>query len=484
MTKPRNILFITADQLRADALGCYGNRVIQTPHIDALAERGIRFTNMFTAYPVCAPNRATIATGRYPTVHRLRANGMRLPPDELTLMSILRSQGYRTYGTGKMHFGPQWRFPQDGRPIMDPDPMDAIDPQPGPDEFPWYGFDQVVLTEDHRTGPYAKYLDQHGYNVWEELHSASYPQHATVRSPFPEEHHQTTWITERAIDYVASHPTGEPFFLWVSYVHPHHPFNPPAPFDTMYESADMPLPVWDEEEVAGWPEAYQEKYLATEGSHEAVGMCNLGPEDWQRIKAYYYGMISLIDKNVGRLVETLKKTGQLDETVIVFNSDHGENLGDHRLLFKGTTYDCVTNVPLILSWPECPVPAEIRDLLCSSVDILPTLLELAGVRPPDPSPVQGRSLLPAIFDSHYRNRDAVLIENAGIRRSIRRRDALLTWHGPKVQGELYYLALDPNCLRNLWDVPEAATLQAELLDQLINLMAENVDPLPVREGPW
>jgi arylsulfatase A-like enzyme len=475
---------IMADQLRKDALGCYGNCVVHTPHIDALAKGGVCFERMFAAYPVCAPNRASIVTGRYPSVHRLRTNGMRLPNSELTLMNVLREAGYNTYGAGKMHFGPQWQFPADGSPIMDPDPAMAIDPQPDENAFPWYGFDQVALTEDHRTGPYGRYLAEHGYNVWDELHSASYPQHATVRSPFPEEHHQTTWITDRAIDYLAQHPSDRPFFLWVSYVHPHHPFNPPAPYDTMYHAQDMPLPVWDEGEVARWPDAYRKKFEATQGGHEAIGMCNLEDEAWQRIKAYYYGMISLIDKNVGRLLDALQDRGQLDNTLIVFTADHGENLGDHRLLFKGTTYDCVTNVPFIVFGPDVPCTGAASNVLASSIDIMPTLLDLARLQPPDPSPMQGLSLLSALSGEENSVRDALLIENGGVRRSVRTVDALLTWHGEGRRGELYDLAADPDQLCNLWDAPQAAERQAQLLDTLIRLMAENVDPLPVREGPW
>jgi len=485
-TVPRrpNVLFLMADQLRADALGCYGNEVIHTPVIDRLAERGVRFERMFAAYPVCAPNRASIVTGRYPTVHRLRANGMRLPERERTLMEVLRDAGYRTYGAGKMHFGPQWAFPADGSAIMDPDPSTAIDPQPPADAFPWYGFDHVWLTEDHRTGPYGEHLASHGYDVWDELHSASYPQHATEPSPFPEEHHQTTWITDRAIDYLDQHPADRPFFLWVSYVHPHHPFNPPVPYDTMYRPEDMPLPVWDEGEVARWPEAYGKKYHALGGGHEAIGMDRLADADWQRIKAFYYGMTSLIDKNVGRLVDTLEAQGRLQNTIVVFTADHGENLGDHHLLFKGTTYDPVTRVPFIVSWAGKGQPGAVRETLCSSVDIMPTLLELVGVPCPEPSPVQGVSLVPAMEEAGQRVCSAVLIENAGIRRSVRTEDALLTWHGPATRGELYDLVADPACLHNLWDLPEARERQAALLYRLIQLMAENVDPLPLREGPW
>ena len=399
-------------------------------------------------------------------------------------MEILRAEGYGTYGAGKMHFGPQWEWPADGQPIVDPDPSTAISPQPTENAYPWYGYDRVALTEDHRMGPYGDYLAAHGYNVWDELHSASYPQSATVRSPFPEEHHQTTWITDRAIDMIKEHDANRPFFLWVSYVHPHHPFNPPAPYDTMYDPADMPLPVWDEAEVERWPEAYRLKYFALGDGHEAVGLCDFTDADWQRIKAYYYGMISQIDANIGRLLDVLREQGELENTIIAFTADHGENLGDHRLLFKGTTYNCVTNVPFIVRMPGVHSNGETRDLLCSSIDILPTLLDLAGIAPPEPSPIQGVSLVPALGDADWGVYDALLIENQGLRRSVRTEDALLTWHGQGTRGVLYDLSADPDCLVNLWDEPRAEGLQRELLHTLIRLMAGNVDPLPVKEGPW
>jgi arylsulfatase len=267
-------------------------------------------------------------------------------------------------------------------------------------------------------------------------------------------------------------------------VHPHHPFNPPVPYDMMYRPEGMPLPVWDEGEVARWPEAYKRKYHALGGGHEAIGMDRLTDTDWQRIKAYYYGMISLIDKNVGRLLDTLARQGWLEDTIVVFTADHGENLGDHHLLFKGTTYDPVTRVPFIVVQPGNQAAGETREALCSSIDIMPTLLDLVGVPCPELCPVQGTSLVPVMHDSERQIRDALLIENAGIRRSVRTEDALLTWHGPDTQGELYDLGADPDCLHNLWGLPEARERQEALLQRLIQLMAENVDPLPSREGPW
>lgn len=481
MTQPANVLFITCDQLRKDALGCYGNPVVQTPNIDALANRGVRFERMFTAYPVCAPNRGAIATGRYPHINGLWGNGVCLPETETTIMQSLRQRGYATYGLGKMHFGPQWQYPPDGGPLIDPGPELAVNPQPSTDQMPWHGFDHVAITEDHRVGPYADYLAKHGYDTWNDVHSFSYPQHSTTCSPFPEEHHQTTWVADRSLEALADHPGDRPFFMWTSFVDPHHPFNPPAPFDTMYDPQDMPLPVWDQRVVERWPKRYRQMHFATEGSHVAIGMHQLPDAEWQRCKAYYYGMVSLIDKQVGRLIDALDTRGMLENTLIIFSADHGELLGDHHLIFKGATYDCVTNMPLIMCGPGIDGHRGQRAGLCNAIDIMPTTLDLVGW--PMPKGVQGQSIVPMVRDEACRIRDAELIWNNDLIRSIRTEDHLLTWHGPGAQGELYDLHADPHCLNNLWDQPSATALQRQLADQLLALIAANVDPLPERVGP-
>ncbi|MGC9347662.1 MAG: sulfatase family protein [Anaerolineae bacterium] len=478
---PPNILFITCDQLRKDTLGCYGDPIVQTPNIDRLASRGARFSRVFTAYPVCAPNRASLATGRYPTINGVRNTGVILPEDEMTMMEVARRHGYATYGAGKMHFGPQWRFPPDGGPLKDPKPEWAVNPQPETWEFPWHGFEQVAITEDHRVGPYGDYLAEHGYDVWADPHSFTYPQHITARSVYPEEHHQTTWVGDRTLEFLEAHDAERPFFMWTSFVDPHHPFTPPAPYDTLYDPADMPVPLWNPDEVEGWPEAYRRKHFRTEGSHEAIGMHTISDAAWQRVRAFYYGMINLIDKQIGRILGLLERRQMLHNTIIAFTSDHGEMLGDHHLVFKGTTYDQVTNVPLIIVRPGETAHGASLDSLACSIDITPTLLELAGME--IPAGVQGASLQPLLDareETHFR--DAVLIENAGIRRSVRTADALLTWHGDGERGELYDLKADPHAFSNLWDNPAHADLQRTMMNRLIRLMAENVDPLPPRVG--
>ena len=480
MKQAPNVLLITCDQLRKDALGCYDNPVIRTPHIDRLAEQGVRFDRAFAACPVCAPNRGSIATGRYPSINGLRSNGMVLPHTELTMMEALRKNGFATGGVGKMHFGPQWGFPADGGPLCDPGPELAINPQPAPEEFPWNGFEELSATEDHRIGPYGDCLAEHGYDVWADPHSFTYPQHICARSNYPEEHHQTAWVADRSIEFIERQTAGRPFFLWTSFVQPHHPFVAPAPFDTMYDPHDMPLPLWDEAIVEGWPEKYRRTYYAEGGGHANIGMYKQTDDDWRRIKAHYYGMVSFIDKQVGRLVDTLRLQGMLEDTILVFTSDHGELLGDYHLVFKGTAYDCVTSVPLIVTRPDGRSSGESRNALCSSVDIAPTILELAGLE--TPPGMQGVTLSSVLDDPLRCLRDVVFIERRGYP-AVRTENALLAWHCQgEAQGELYDLEADPNCLRNLWGKREAASLQRKMTNLLVRSMAENTDPLHVHRG--
>ena len=338
----------------------------------------------------------------------------------------------------------------------------------------------MQLTEDHRVGPYADYLAEHGYDVWDDPHSFSYSQHQCVQSAFPEKHHQTTWIGNRSINYLTEHSTDRPFFLWTSFVRPHSPFATPVPYDTMYNPDDMPLLVWDDEEVALWPEAYRRRYFEDGETHSSIGMFKIPDAEWQQVKAFYYGMITHIDDQIGRILATLEERGLLENTHILFTTDHGEMLGDHHLMFKGTSYDVVTSVPVIITQPESPDPGAIRSLLASSVDITPTVLDLLGI--PVPAGVQGKSFASALDDPGFELRDAVLFEHGGQRRTVRTKDTLLTWHGRGLRGELYDLQTDPDCVNNPWDRPDMADLQWEMLDTLIHLMAVNVDPLPPRVG--
>ena len=475
-TQP-NILLITCDQLRADCLGCYGNSIIRTPNIDRIADQGTRFEHMHVASPVCAPNRGSIATGRWPSVHGLRANGYKLPESELTLMECLRRAGYATFGAGKMHFAPQWEYGLDEAELLLKEggsEQRAVNPQPRPWEFPFFGFEDGMFSEDNRVGPYADYVRAHGLDPWADPHSFTYPQHSTTQSAWPESHHQTTWVADRSLEFLEKTTPDRPFFLWTSFVHPHHPFNPPAPFDTMYDPDLLPDPIWDADESVHWPVSLISKYEATAGGHEAIGMSNLTNADFRRVKAYYYGMISLIDKQVGRLLDMLERRHMAESTIVVFTSDHGELLGDHHLLFKGSHFDCVTRVPFILSGSgrtgnTCPT-------LCQSPDIMPTLLDMAGLVAPDT--VQGRSLRPAMENPVDDRHEEAFIEDVGCGMyTVLDREARLTWHGPGKRGELYAFDTDPNELCNSWGSSTTSGLQQHMMERLLFHLADNFDPI-------
>jgi len=476
-SKSPNIVFITCDQLRADVLGCYGSHQAKTPNIDALAARGTVFDNAYVSSPVCAPNRASWATGQYPSAHGLSTNGIALDTASQTFMECLRRSGYQTAVAGKLHFKPQWSHAR-GDPSFATDVVSgkgADDPQPRPWDFPYYGFEQCALTEDHNAGSYASYLEANNYDPWQDPHSASYPQHVTQRSHVPVEHSKTNWITDRSIEFVDGFDHDRPFMLWTSYVHPHHPFVVPAPYDEMFKADQMDLPAWDEAAIEKWPEAYRAKYFAEGTGHEAIGMHKLADEDFLKIRAFYYGMVAHIDKQIGRLIHQLNTMPSDRETIIVFSSDHGEMLGDQHLLFKATHYRCVTRVPLVITLAN--QKGKRCNSLTSAVDIMPTILEMAGVA--SPSGLQGQSILRCVTNSDHTLREGVYVENPDCIRSYITDKARLSWHGPSAQGELYRFENDPHELRNLWGASDAAMLKHEMMESLLNALVTEA-PIPQR----
>ncbi len=463
----KNVVFIMCDQLRLDALGIYGNNICKTPNIDALFEYGTIFENMFTAYPACAPNRCAIATGKWPKINGMVGNGYILPESETTMMDVFKRNGYSTYGVGKMHFGPQWEYD------MDDSGKGAINPQPV--SLPWHGFDQCMITEDHRIGPYADYLTGQGLDPWADVHSFSWgKQHTTQPSPYPEEHYQTTWTTDRTLDYLKEHDQDKPFFMWVSYVDPHHPFNPPAPYDTMYNPDEMPLPVFREGEHDNRPSVFMNKFKGRMVNHEQCDLSALSDHEWQEITAYYYGMVTLIDKNIGRIVSHLKATGQFDNTIFVFTTDHGETLGDHHLLFKNFPFDCVTRVPFMVRQPDDRSRRR-ESTLCRSLEVMPTLVELAGLSLREK--LNGFSLMPYIdSDSEPELFEDILIEHS-VHQTIRSKKYRMTVYHNEACGELYDLANDPDNLFNLWDDREYQQVKNELLGRLVGkLYFEIINP--------
>jgi arylsulfatase len=429
-----NVLLITNDQLRADCLGAMGNRVIRTPNLDRLAAEGTIFEQYYAQCPQCVPSRAAMHTGRYPHVNRTPSNSFRLPDTELTLATILGKQGYTTAVIGELPLAPTNLLA---------------------------GFQQVAagFTE------YQAALLTAGYTLKGVAHAAAVKKEfQAVPAPWPDEVDESAFFAGRAIDFLRAH-RDKPFFLHVNYRRPHHPFDPPAPFDTMYSGAAFPASHKREGEMKNKPPG-QQKFIETSIGFD---LRTLTESDLNRIKSYYYGMISENDKYIGKILDHLRESGLQDRTLVIFNADHGEMLGDHGLLYKGGfMYDEVVRVPLILRAPGKVAAGKRVKALAEQIDLAPTVLELLGLE--KPAGMQGQSLLTA------KPRRAVHAEFANIK-MLRTEDWKLVHYLHAPYGELYNLREDPHELQNLYADAGGAKARHEMESALADWLIDTADPL-------
>lgn len=356
-----NLLFILVDQLRMDCLGAYGNREVKTPNIDRLAEEGVLYKNSFCPYPVCTPSRYSLLSGRYVHDHRGWTNHCTLAADVDTFPKILRDAGYKTTAVGKMHHTPTY--------------LDV-------------GFDGMVLAEQDGPGrwddDYHRYLMENGLvdrldledqrrEFRERAPQEYWDTCGAIVSDLPERHHSTTWIGDRAVEALGTWNATENHLLMVSFIKPHHPFDPPSPWHEMYDPDGLTV-------LPGWTETCFEhdlQYGRGYFPHDQLSERKL-----RRVMAYYYATISQIDHQVGRLVAHLTEKGLYDNTLIVFTADHGEYMGCHHLLLKGgLMYDPLVKVPLIVRWPPGEYAGTVSEDLVSNVDVAPTLCRAAGCQP-------------------------------------------------------------------------------------------------------
>lgn len=345
MSRP-NIWLILCDQLRADALGCYGNPIVETPAIDALAARGALFRSAYTPSPVCVPARASLITGREPHVNECYDNGSPMP-DGPTLMSELTAAGYRTHGVGKMHFTPEG------------DALRGFQTRDSEEEF------GTTESDD-----YLAWVRDQGFGHVEYPHGLRDEMYYVPQlSQLPAELHPTTWVADRSIDFLRTEDG--PFFLWSSFIAPHPPFTPPAPWHQRYPASLMPdpqLPLSGDGLLTAY-NRLQNRYKYRDGGRDR--------RLWQLIKSYYYASVTYVDHQIGRVVEELKRRGQFENTVIVLTADHGEFLGDYGCFGKRSFLDAAARVPMICSGPGfAPGPV---DAPAGLVDVLPTVLTTAGV---------------------------------------------------------------------------------------------------------
>ncbi|HTY70503.1 MAG TPA: sulfatase-like hydrolase/transferase [Alphaproteobacteria bacterium] len=534
MAERPNILLIITDQQRADHLGCAGHPVLKTPNIDRIAEAGVRFERFYVSTPVCMPNRATLMTGRLPSVHGVRHNGIPLSCAAVTFVELLRAAGYRTALIGKSHLQTQTGRP----PLSKAEPVpEGYDPPPedlrearrrpyadgaydqelpqrwaSPDarvDTPFYGFEHVELCKGHGddvSGNYRQWLrSRHPaadslIGEKNQLPGNTYTVPQAWRTAVPEELHHSAYIAERVEAWLAHHARtdrGRPFFLMASFPDPHHPFTPPGRYWDMYAPADMPRPAAFQANDWRPPPHVAELIAAHERGDKVTDHImahGIGLKEALEARALTCGSISFIDAAVGRMTEALAASGLADTTIVIFTSDHGEHLGDHKLLLKGLAhYDELLRVPFIWSDPEAGAPGAVTRALAGTIDVAATILDRTRLRPFNG--LQGRSFAGVLREPASPHRAEMLIEDenqrvvAGLGPRPRER-TLVTEHWRlsvflgHAWGELYDLAEDPHEFRNLWDAPAAQSTKAELMARLVQQLTAACDrsPAPLHQA--
>lgn len=356
MSQRPNILHIFSDQMRFDAIQGLGNPHIRTPHLDRLCEKGVAFTNGYSPSPVCISARCAMIYGQYPHHTGCYENTPMPQDDRHSFMETLTRAGYRTHGIGKCHFHP--------------------------DSFSLRGFQSRERQEEIDYGsleqePYFRTLHEAGLD---HLIEPSGPRgemyYVPQPSQLPQKYHPTQWIGDRSVTFILEESKSEnPWYLFSSFIHPHPPFAPPAPWYKMYRASQMPLPKVPQDCAAlmTYVNRCQNRYKYRDQGTD-LNLVRL-------IRAYYYACVSFVDYQVGRLLDALEETGQMENTLILFTADHGECLGDYHCFGKRTMHDPSARIPLIAYQKErfeggqtCQVPA-------SLVDLAPTFVDAAEAEP-------------------------------------------------------------------------------------------------------
>jgi arylsulfatase A-like enzyme len=428
--KKPNLLIIHTDQQSCWTIGAYGGDLVQTPHIDALAEKGVRLDNFFTNSAVCTPSRGCLLTGRYPHSHGAYKNNIPINRDERTLAHVLRDAGYDTGYAGKWHLDgtgkPGW---MKGERAM--------------------GFDDCRFM--YNRGHWKSIVEKNGAPAV----SAKIGDKKT---------YTTDWLAARTIDFV-SKERERPFFFMVSIPDPHTPFSVRAPYDNLYDAAEMPVPATFHEE--GGPE-WLKKARGGNKRKKPVA-AKKAEESLRRRKAQYCGEVKCIDDSLGRILEALRKKKLSDDTIVVFTTDHGEYMGEHGLFGKNNLFETAYRIPMIIRWPEQVAAGRAVKNVVSTVDFMPTVLGLMGIPPAGRE--QGRSACRLLAEG-----DAAVAgweEEAFVHHSTHERAGIFTpgWELALVKDGghvLFDRKKDPDQVNNLYANPDHTKIVDELTLRIIS----------------
>jgi len=517
--KRPNFLFFIADQLRADHLGCYGNQIVRTPNIERIASQGFAADRFHVASPICMPNRATLMTGRMPSLHGVRHNGIPLSLHATNFVELLRRAGYRTALVGKSHLQnmtgtpPAWPRDPATRPALEAVADEGNYFQewkpywrdrPGHDvELPYYGFATVHLTIDHGDdieGHYRRWLKARAPDCERLIGPANAlptpglalaASRQAWRTRLPEALHPIAYcaeMSEAVIEGAAR--AGEPFFLFCSFAEPHHPFTPPGKYWEMHRPEDVALPR-SFRDGANRPPFHVAALRAERDAGRALKhtpqLFACTEEEAREAIALNYGSIACIDDAVGRVLARLAALGLERDTVVIFTADHGDFMGDHQLLLKGPIhYRGLIQAPFVMRDPQAPQAVR-SDALCGTLDLAPTILARAGVA--EFNGIQGRDLAPIVSGAASTLHAELLVEEEGQRpqvgfegrvrmRSLVTERHRLSLYDGVASGEIYDLQRDPDEMINLWDDPASASLRAELLLRLAHKMIAMAETSP------
>lgn len=442
-----DVLILMADQLNPTCLGCAGDPVVRTPHIDALAAEGVCFDAAYTVCPVCMPARGSFVSGLYPHNHQFWTNftDQRFPADLCPHFRDMQQAGYATAKVGKFHyFNPAWGG-------------DFEDHQ---DYYHALGFDfaeettGVYMTPFHKS-EYTRYLQRKGLldpYIRDVAKRMEEGQYAWWPSPLSPDDHNDAYIGRRAVEVIERADPGQPLCLFVSFPGPHCPLDAPGEYATMYDPMDVPLP------------------------DNVPEVTRMGPREFSRdevrhMRAAYYGKISLIDHWVGRIADAMERRGAWDRALAFFTADHGDHMGAHGRMSKGSFYDESARVPLIVRWPGRVQAGARTNALAELIDVCPTFLDAIGVD--RTSGHFGASLLPVACGDADRVHDAVFseIRQAGGLAYMVRTERYKWWINPKREA-LFDMAADPLEQRDLVQSEPHQAVRAAMRDRLSRFLVE------------
>ncbi len=418
-----NLLIIHTDQQSAWTVSAYGGTLLSTPNIDSLASEGAILKNFFTNSAVCTPSRGAFFTGRYPHAHGAYKNNIELNRDEITIAHVLQQNGYDTGYAGKWHL--------DGTP------------KPG-----W-------MTPDRSMGfEYCKFMFNRGH--YKQIREQ--PDGDPLLDGMGDENTYTTdWLADKTVEFIDM-PRTKPFFFTVCIPDPHTPFTVRSPYDTMYAPSNMTVPsTAHQSDLPNW--ANNSKFMG-QGNTQAER------EQWLQVqKARYCGEVKCIDDNVGKILDALRNSGQLDNTVVVFTTDHGEYMGEHGLMHKNQLYETAYRLPFLIRWPEKISAGTVVENIISTVDFQPTVLALMGIAPSGRE--QGKDASGLLQGQNVNWKDESFIHHSSLERAgiftpefelayVKDRDAIL-----------FDRINDPEQVNNLFDNPAYSGVVVELTRRIV-----------------